>query len=66
MDENLKTLLFEQWSNPAALGYAREAMRLAGLSQDQAEAVLDEMAWLFDMMTLDEAEKALTKTWKKE
>jgi len=34
MDENLKTLLFEQWSNLAALGYAREAMRLAGLSQD--------------------------------
>lgn len=66
MDENLKTLLLERWSNMAALGYAREAMRLAGLSQDQAEAVLDEMEWLFDTMTLAEAEKALAKTWKKE
>lgn len=45
------------WSNAACEGYCQEAMRRAGLTQQQRAAVLAELHYAFDSLTVEEAER---------
>ena len=45
------------WSNNACKGYALEAMKAAGLSEEQRAEVLHQMSIAFDELTVDEAEQ---------
>lgn len=57
MDEELQTLLFEQWKNGACLGYVIKAMENLDYQPKDIQAVVSEMKCLFDMNTLDEADR---------
>lgn len=45
------------WSNNACKGYALEAMKAAGLSEEQRAEVLHQMSIAFDDLTVEEAEQ---------
>ena len=44
------------WSNIACKGYAKQAMKYAGLDTDTINDVLMELKYCFDTYTVDEAE----------
>lgn len=43
------------WRNDACLGYARIAMQRQGLDEKTIQAVLQQMAWEFDEIEVEEA-----------
>jgi len=45
------------WSNDACKGYALKAMQNSGLKEDLIKAVLTEMSYCFNNITVEEAEK---------
>lgn len=62
--KTLKEALIETtpiWSNDAAKGYAIRAMKKAGLDPDQIRAVLRELRYAFDDLTVEEAEQISEK-----
>lgn len=47
----------EIWSNYAAIGYTRIALERAGVDQETADKVIQEMRRAFDDYSIDEAEQ---------
>lgn len=57
MDKELQALLYQQWSNGACRGYVIWAMENCGFSPDDIQQVVSELYYVFDMKSIDEADK---------
>jgi hypothetical protein len=57
VDEQLRALLSEPWTNGACLGYVIKAMENLNCKPEDIQAVVIELKWLFDMRPLAEAER---------
>jgi len=57
MDKQLQALLYEQWKNGACLGYVIKAMENLDYQPKDIQAVVSEMKWLFEITTLNEADR---------
>lgn len=47
----------EQWKNSACRGYAIWAMENLDFKPEDIKRVVDELHWVFDMKSIDEAEQ---------
>ncbi len=47
----------EQWKNSACRGYVIWAMENLDFKPEDIKRVVDELHWVFDMKTIDEAEE---------
>ncbi len=54
-----------RWSNAACMGYAAKAMSVAGVDERVIEKVIAAMTWVFDDLSVQDAENFLTGwMWK--
>ncbi len=56
-DLTLDLMLTERWSNNACRGYVIYAMENCGFSPDDIKRVVGELHYVFDIKTLDEADR---------
>lgn len=56
-DLTLDLMLAERWSNNACRGYVIYAMENCGFSPDIIKRVVGELHYVFDIKTLDEADR---------
>lgn len=57
MDKQLQALLYQQWSNNACRGYVIWAMENCGFSPDNIQRVVSELHYVFDMKSIEEADR---------
>lgn len=56
-DLTLDLMLTERWSNNACRGYVIYAMENCGFSPSDIKRVVEELHYVFDIKTLDEADR---------
>ncbi len=56
-DMVLDMMLTERWSNNACRGYVIWAMENCGFTPDDIQQVVSELHYIFDMKSIDEADK---------
>lgn len=56
-DMILDMMLTERWSNNACRGYVIWAMENCGFTPDDIQQVVSELHYVFDMKSIDEADK---------
>jgi hypothetical protein len=56
-DMILDMMLTERWSNNACRGYVIWAMENCGFKPDDIQQVVSELHYVFDMKSIDEADK---------
>ena len=57
MDKQLEALLYQQWSNNACRVYVIWAMENCGFSPDDIQRVVSEFHYVFDMKSIEEADR---------
>ena len=57
MDKQLEALISQKWSNNACRGYVICAMENCGLSPDDIQRVVSELHYVFDMKSIEEADR---------
>ena len=53
----VEILQIEPWSNGACRGYVIHAMENAGFAHKDIQRVVDELHWVFDRKSIDEADE---------